>query len=75
MKRMKPTCGLLHPFPRNEEITIQCDDDSRSLYFKQIENGIYVRKIIMENILDKAQKINKNKSYGTLDGGYMYSEA
>tara|TARA_B100001287_G_C22676784_1_gene528137 strand:+ start:172 stop:1155 length:984 start_codon:yes stop_codon:yes gene_type:complete len=74
MKKMKPTCGLLHPFPRNEEIDIKCDSDSRSLYFKQIENGIHVRKIIMECILSEITEYKKVRSYGTLDGGYMYSE-
>lgn len=34
---------VLHPLPRNEEISTEIDDDPRALYFKQAHNGLYVR--------------------------------
>ena len=77
MNKMKPTCGLMHPFPRNEEIDIRCDGNPRSIYFEQIKNGLFVRKIIMEQLLNNYDnnfnKINKVIS-GTTDGGYMFTE-
>lgn len=34
---------ILHPLPRNEEISSDIDDDPRAMYFKQAHNGLYVR--------------------------------
>lgn len=34
---------VLHPLPRNEEISEDIDDDPRAMYFKQAHNGLYVR--------------------------------
>lgn len=34
---------VLHPLPRNEEISEDIDNDPRALYFKQAVNGLYVR--------------------------------
>ena len=34
---------VLHPLPRNEEISTDIDDDPRAMYFKQAHNGLYIR--------------------------------
>ncbi|MBP0962219.1 MAG: aspartate carbamoyltransferase, partial [Oscillospiraceae bacterium] len=34
---------VLHPLPRVDEITMDVDEDSRALYFKQTKYGVYVR--------------------------------
>ena len=34
---------VLHPLPRNEEISEDIDDDPRAMYFKQAHNGLYIR--------------------------------
>lgn len=34
---------VLHPLPRNEEISEDIDDDPRAMYFTQAVNGLYVR--------------------------------
>ena len=34
---------VLHPLPRNEEISEDIDDDLRAMYFKQAHNGLYIR--------------------------------
>lgn len=34
---------VLHPLPRNEEISTDIDDDPRAMYFKQAHNGLFVR--------------------------------
>lgn len=34
---------VLHPLPRNEEISEDIDNDPRAMYFKQAVNGLYVR--------------------------------
>ncbi len=42
---------ILHPFPRNEEIHPEVDNNVRAVYFKQIENGVGVRSAVIEYLL------------------------
>lgn len=44
---------VLHPLPRNNEISEDIDDDPRAMYFEQAENGMYVRMAILKTILGK----------------------
>jgi len=50
---MKPYSVLLHPLPRNEEISKDVDSDVRAAYFEQSENGMYVRMALLEWIFHK----------------------
>ena len=43
---------VMHPFPRQNEIPTWFDTDRRAYYFKQIQNGLYVRMAILSEILD-----------------------
>jgi len=50
---------LMHPFPRKHEMGTQSDhdildDDPRSVYFQQMENGMYVRMALLALVLGKA---------------------
>ena len=47
----KPSMIVLHPLPRVNEITIGVDKDPRAAYFRQVENGKYVRKAITYTLL------------------------
>ena len=49
---LKKTMIVMHPFPRQNEIPTWFDTDLRSYYFKQIQNGLYVRMAILSEILD-----------------------
>lgn len=51
LNKMKSNSILMHPLPRNEELDITCDSNSRSKYFEQMENGIYVRMAILNYCL------------------------
>lgn len=42
---------LLHPLPRNNEISTDVDDDKRALYFKQAHNGMYIRMALLYDTL------------------------
>ena len=44
---------VLHPLPRNNEISVDVDDDPRAMYFEQVENGMYIRMAILKTILVK----------------------
>jgi aspartate carbamoyltransferase len=52
MYKMKPVSILMHPLPRNNEISPLCDADPRSKYFQQVENGVYVRMALLNYCLN-----------------------
>lgn len=41
----------MHPLPRVDEISEELDTDNRSAYFRQAENGVYVRMALLALIL------------------------
>lgn len=47
----KPDTSVLHPLPRVNEISVAVDKDSRACYFKQVENGKYMRMALMLMLL------------------------
>lgn len=51
MKRAKDTMTLMHPLPRNEEIPASIDADPRAAYFRQMENGLWMRTALLEKVL------------------------
>ena len=42
---------ILHPFPRNEELSTDIDPTCKNKYFDQMENGVYVRMSIIYLII------------------------
>ncbi len=56
---------VLHPLPRVDEITMDVDDDSRALYFKQTKYGMYVR---MALVLTMIESVETNDSVKLLKG-------
>jgi aspartate carbamoyltransferase catalytic subunit len=54
MGRAKPRMALMHPLPRVGEIHYDVDDDPRAAYFRQMENGMYVRMALLAAVLGKA---------------------
>ncbi len=48
---MKPTCRILHPLPRVNEIPREIDSDPRAVYFKQVQNGMWVRMALLMKVL------------------------
>jgi aspartate carbamoyltransferase catalytic subunit len=52
LNEAKPEMKILHPLPRNQEIDLEVDNDQdRSAYFRQAENGKYVRMALLATIL------------------------
>jgi aspartate carbamoyltransferase catalytic subunit len=54
MSRAKPKMALMHPLPRVGEIHYDVDDDPRAAYFRQMENGLYIRMALLAAVLGKA---------------------
>ena len=42
---------VLHPLPRVNEITLDVDDDPRTAYFDQVQNGVYMRMALIMTLL------------------------
>ena len=47
----KPNMRVLHPLPRVNEITTDVDSTPYAYYFRQAQNGVYVRQALMSAIL------------------------
>lgn len=52
IKKMKSNSIVMHPLPRLKEISSEVDTDSRAAYFRQSQNGIYVRMALLKTVLD-----------------------
>ena len=52
----KPEMRILHPLPRVNEITVEVDADPRAAYFRQVENGKFVRMALMLKLLEWAKR-------------------
>ena len=51
LRLMKPKAIIMHPLPRLEEITMEVDADPRAAYFRQAQNGLYVRMALLTMVL------------------------
>ena len=51
LKGCKPNMRILHPLPRVNEITTDVDSTPYAYYFRQAQNGVYVRQALMAAIL------------------------
>lgn len=54
MAQAKQNMILMHPLPRVFEIDMRVDDDPRAAYFRQMENGMYIRMALLAAVLGKA---------------------
>lgn len=44
---------VLHPLPRVDEISTEVDSDPRAAYFRQMENGMFVRMALLALVMGK----------------------
>jgi aspartate carbamoyltransferase catalytic subunit len=54
MEKAKQEMIVMHPLPRVSEISYAVDDDPRAAYFRQMENGMYIRMALLAAVLGKA---------------------
>ena len=47
----KPNLRILHPLPRVTEIDPDVDNNEKAYYFKQAQNGLYIRQAIVSKVL------------------------
>jgi aspartate carbamoyltransferase catalytic subunit len=51
LRLMKPKSIVMHPLPRLQEISMDVDADPRAAYFRQAQNGLYVRMALLTMVL------------------------
>ena len=51
LKTAKPDLCIMHPLPRVNEISTAIDKDPRACYFKQVENGKFMRAALIMMLL------------------------
>src|ERR1035437_191867 len=47
---MKSKSIIMHPLPRLDEISMEVDSDPRAAYFRQAQNGLYVRMALLSEV-------------------------
>lgn len=62
LKTARKEMRILHPLPRVNEITVEVDADPRAAYFRQVENGKFVRMALILKLLEWADKPEKDKN-------------
>jgi aspartate carbamoyltransferase catalytic subunit len=53
LTRAKQKMIVMHPLPRVNEISQSVDDDPRAAYFRQVENGLYIRMALLAAVLGR----------------------
>jgi aspartate carbamoyltransferase catalytic subunit len=53
MDKAKEQMVVMHPLPRVGEISYAIDGDPRAAYFRQMENGMYIRMALLAAVLGK----------------------
>jgi aspartate carbamoyltransferase catalytic subunit len=54
MSAAKEDMVIMHPLPRVGEISYAVDKDPRAAYFRQVENGMFIRMALLAAVLGKA---------------------
>ncbi|MGI6250878.1 MAG: aspartate carbamoyltransferase [Anaerolineaceae bacterium] len=54
MEQAKEKMVVMHPLPRIGEIHYKVDRDPRAAYFRQVQNGLYIRMAILAVVLGQA---------------------
>ena len=56
LKAAREDMIILHPLPRVNEITRSVDNDPRAVYFRQVENGKFIRMALIYKLLQWADE-------------------
>lgn len=59
IENSKEDLTILHPLPRVNEIATELDDDPRSKYFDQVQNGRYIRMALILTMLGLENEVER----------------
>ncbi len=75
LRTAKPDMIILHPLPRVNEITRAVDNDPRAAYFRQVENGKFVRMALILTLLRWADENRPFDRTPHFEADYIVNEA
>jgi aspartate carbamoyltransferase catalytic subunit len=53
LKTLRKNAIVMHPLPRVDEITVDVDGDPRAAYFRQAQNGVFIRMALLAGCLGR----------------------
>ncbi len=59
LARLGRNAVIMHPLPRRKEISTDCDNDSRAVYWRQMRNGMWIRAALIATIFCRDQEITQ----------------
>ncbi|MCQ2402882.1 MAG: aspartate carbamoyltransferase [Lentisphaeria bacterium] len=59
LRVLSPKGIIMHPLPRRKEISVDCDDDPRAVYWRQERNGMWIRAALIATIFCRDQEITQ----------------
>jgi aspartate carbamoyltransferase catalytic subunit len=65
---MKPESIVMHPLPRVDEIAVEVDSDRRAAYFRQAQNGLYIRMALLAGCLGRDLQPLTNEMHAGSNG-------
>ncbi len=71
MQTAKQDMIVLHPLPRVNEIAREVDNDPRAAYFRQVENGKFVRMALIYTLLEWADENKPFEHTPNFDHDYI----
>ena len=74
LKAAKKDMIVLHPLPRVNEITRDVDNDPRAAYFRQVENGKFVRMALIYTLLKWAEEHPAEGETPRLDHSLVHND-
>lgn len=59
LRILPPHAVIMHPLPRRKEISTECDNDPRAVYWRQMRNGMWIRAALIATIFCRDQEITQ----------------
>ena len=59
MDILKPTCAILHPLPRRQEVSTDIDNDARAMYWRQMRNGMWIRAALILKTFHREKEVHR----------------
>ena len=59
LKVLKREGIIMHPLPRRKEISTECDNDSRAVYWRQVRNGMWIRAALIATTFCRDDEITQ----------------
>jgi aspartate carbamoyltransferase catalytic subunit len=59
MDILKPTCAILHPLPRRQEVSTAIDNDPRAMYWRQMRNGMWIRAALILKTFHREDEVHR----------------